>query len=702
MGRLAMKRHGWRTFLAIAGGVALLGSCTGLTQGGEDGANWSLYGLQNSEQRFSPLAQINAETIGKLGLAWSMELPAQARSMQGTPLAIDGKLYFSTSLSKLYAVDAKTGKTLWEYDPEVGKQHPRTLRTSHQGSRGIGYFDGAILLAALDGRLISVNAATGKPNWIVDTIDEPDTRKVITGAPRVFDGKVIVGNSGADFGTRGYVSTYDAKTGKFLWRFFTVPGNPANGFEDDTQKMAAKTWSGEWWRWGGGGTVWNAMTYDKDLGRVYIGVGNGSNYDPAQRSPQGGDNLFLASIVALDATTGKYIWHYQLNPNEAWDWKATNDIILADLDIKGERRPVLMQAAVNGFFYVIDRRDGKLLSAEKFGKATWADRIDLKTGRPVEAANARYGNDKPVTLYPSQLGVHNWQAASFNPALGLVYIPTLQQPGTYWTTAQKAKEAEGFTVGSRHYEFALGSRFSLAKVDPDDGTGGLVAWDPVAQKARWTVKHATGWNGGTLATASGLVFQGTADGWLHGYDGKTGQELWKFDAKNGILAPPITYLVGGEQYITLLVGYGAAAPDDPGWRFGKHLPRVLTFRLGGTAQVPPTPPPTFAVHPIDDPAFKIDEASAARGREVWLRNCSICHTPGGGNANWPDLRESAMAQDYETLRKIVREGALSHLGMPQIDELTDAQVRDVSMAVRWYARQAAQGKAAQGAGARLF
>jgi len=696
-----MDRFTWRPLFAALACVALLASCKGGLWGGGKGADWTLYGLDSNEQRFSPLEQINAETISKLGLAWSMELPPQARSMQGTPLAVDGKLFFTTSLSKLYAVDAKSGKLLWEYDPEVGKEHPRTLRTTQQGSRGIGYFEGAILLASLDGRLISVNAATGKPNWIVDTIDEPDNRKVITGAPRVFDGKVIVGNSGADFGTRGYVTTYDAKTGKQLWRFYTVPGDPANGFEDEAQAMAAKTWSGEWWRWGGGGTVWNAMTYDKDLDRVYIGVGNASNYDPAQRSPDGGDNLFLCSIVALDAKTGKYLWHYQLNPREAWDWKATNDIVLADLPINGEKRPVLMQAAVNGFFYIIDRRDGKLLSAEKFGKATWADRIDLKTGRPVESANARYGSDKPVTIYPSQLGVHNWQAMSFNPALGLVYIPTMQLPGTYWTNAQKAEEAKGFVLGSKHYEFALGSRFSLAKLDKDDGTGGLVAWDPVAQKARWTVKHATGWNGGTLATASGLVFQGTADGLFHGYDGATGKELWKYDVRNGIIAPPITYLVDGEQYITLLVGYGAASPDDPGWRFGKNLPRVVTFKLGGTAKLPPTAPPGFGVRPIYDPAVPIDEAAAERGKDVWVRNCSVCHTPGGANANYPDLRESAMAHDFPTLRTIVREGALAPLGMPQFDELTDDQVRDVYNAVLWYSRQAAQGKADK-AGVRLF
>ncbi|WP_374413471.1 PQQ-dependent dehydrogenase, methanol/ethanol family [Novosphingobium colocasiae] len=685
----------------VAGALlgALLASCSGGHDKAGDG-NWTLYGLDSAEQRFSHLEQITPETVGRLGLAWSMDLPAQARSLQGTPLAIDGVLYFSTSPSKVYAVEAATGKQLWEYDPQAGIQHPRVLRTSHQGSRGIGYYKGAILLASLDGRLISIDCKTGKPRWIVNTIEEADSRKVITGAPRVFAGKVIVGNSGADFGTRGYVTTYDAETGRKLWRFYTVPGDPAKGFEDKAQEMAAKTWSGEWWRWGGGGTVWNGITYDKELNRIYIGVGNSSNYNPAQRSPGGGDNLFLASIVALDADTGKYVWHYQENPREAWDWKATNEMILTQMDIGGEKRPVLMQAAINGFFYILDRRDGKLLSANKYAKATWADRIDLKTGRPVEIKNARY-EDGPVTMYPSQLGAHNWQAMSYNPELGLAFIPVLKQPGTYWTTPEKAKEAESFVLGVKHYEFALGSRFSLAKVEPDDGTGGLLAWDTKTGKARWTVKYKTGWNGGTLATATGLVFQGDAAGWFHAYEAGTGKELWKFDAHNGIIAPPITYLAGNRQYVTLLVGYGAAAPDDPGWRFGKHLPRVLTFVLDGKAKLPATPPPNPPLAIFDNPAFKIDPASAARGRDLWLRNCSICHRPGGGTANWPDLRESAMAHDYESLRKIVKEGALAQLGMPQFDELSDQDIHDINNAVYDYSRKALRGEKEDGT-TRLF
>lgn len=683
--------------------LLLAAACSGGSQKSGGDADWALYGLDSDEQRFSTLEQIGPDNIDRLGLAWSLELPAAARSLQATPLAIDGVLYFTTSMANVYAVDAKTGEILWEYDPEAGLEHPRALRTTQSPNRGVAYYDGSVIVGALDGRLISLDAKSGKPNWIVDTFEEGDRdeRKTSTGAPRVFDGKVIIGNAGADFGTRGYVTTYDAKTGEFLWRFYTVPGNPADGFEDETQEMAAKTWNGEWWRWGGGGTVWNAITYDREMNRLYIGVGNSSNYDPEQRSPGGGDNLFLASIVALDADTGKYIWHYQVNPREAWDFKATADIVLADLEIDGKRRRVLMQAPTNGFFYVIDRDTGKLLSAEKIGKVTWAERIDLETGRPVEVPGSRY-RDGPVTFWPSQLGVHNWQAMAFNPELGLVYIPTLKLASTYSTSARKAREAEQFALGAEHYEFALGSDFRLARVDEDDGTGGLLAWDPVAQKARWKVKLDTGWNGGTMATATNLVFQGTADGWLHAYDARTGKRLWKHEVGHGVVGPPITYLVDGEQYVTLLAGYGAAAPDDPGWRFGKHLPKVVTFKLGGTAKLPAMAPRDRSVKPIYDPAFAIDEAAAARGRELWNRNCAVCHTPNGGNANWPDLRESEMAHDLATLRQILKTGALASLGMPKFDDLSDRQIADIHMAVKYYSRQAAKGDTAMPEGGRPF
>ena len=671
--------------------VMVVGAVAGISNASPTihGADWRSYGLESSEQRFSPLTQIRAETLSRLGLAWSLDLPREARALEATPLAVDGVLYFPTTLSVVYAVDASSGKTLWSYDPEAGSRIPRALRTSHAPSRGLAYYEGAVIVATSDGRLVSLDAKTGKPKWVAKTIDEPDTRKVVTGAPRVFGNKVIIGHAGADFGTRGYVTTVDARTGEFLWRFFVVPDDPAKGFEDDTQAMAAKTWGGKWWRWGGGGTVWNGITYDAELNRIYLGTGNSANYNPAQRSPGGGDNLFLASIVALDADTGRYIWHYQVNPREAWDFKATADIVLAKLVIDGKPRRVLMQAPTNGFFYLIDRDTGKLISAEKIGKATWAERVDLETGRPVEAPNIRYENG-PITFWPSPWGVHNWQAMSFNPNTGLVYVPTMKLAGVYGTTPDKAVEAEGETIGSRNYGPALGATFGIAKIDQDDGTGALVAWDPVANKERWKIQQPTSWNGGTLTTASNLVFQGTGDGWLHAHDASTGKELWKYNARNGIIAPPVTYAIKGQQYLTVLVGYGGAAPEDPGWRFGKHIPRVLTFKLGGQAQLPPSPGPDFSVAPIDDSRTPVDEVAAERGRALWGRTCFLCHIAGGAGANAPDLRESAAAHQFDALKAIVKGGALVSRGMPQFDELTDEQIRDLQMAVKYFSHEAIQ------------
>ena len=621
-------------YLVLGGGI----NAHSEVAAADNSDDWPLYGLDSNEQRFSPLTQINAKTIDKLSLAWNLELPIEARSLEATPLVVDGVLYFTASLTVVYAVDARTGKELWRYDPEPWKYNPRGLRAAQGVTRGVAYADGAVFVGTTDGRMISLAAKTGKPNWIVDTVQEPDSRKQITGAPRVFNDKVIIGNTGADYGTRGYVTAYYQKTGKRAWRFYTVPGDPALGFEDEAQAMAAKTWGGQWWRWGGGGTVWNAITFDAEFNRIYIGTGNSANYNSEQRSPGGGDNLFLASIVALDADTGKYIWHYQVNPRESWDYKATADIVLADLVIDGKKRKVLMQAPTNGFYYVLDRSNGKLISAEKLGKVTWAERIDLTTGRPVEAPNIRY-QDGPVSFWPSPWGLHNWQSMAFNPNLGLVFIPTMKMGATYKATPADAEMAEKLVVGSRSYWFPIGASFSADKMDPDDGTGGLLAWDPVTQTPRWKVELDSQWNGGTLATASGMVFQGTGDGWLTAYEGETGKRLWAFYANNGIIAPPITYTLDGQQYLTILAGYGGATPSmfDPGWRYRKHPSRVLSFKLGGTAKLPPTPGPDFSVTPIDDPEWEIDEAAAKRGQNYWDHTCMSCHGVAGRPAGFPWL-----------------------------------------------------------------
>lgn len=671
---------------------------------GKDGSgpDWPNTGLDAAETRFSSLEEIDQANVSKLALAWTMELPPEARALEATPIAVDGILYFTTTLTVTYAIDAATGKMLWRYDPEAGKRRPRALRTMYGVSRGLAWYDGAVIIATTDGRLISLEGKTGKLKWSVNTIDEEaDSRKAITGAPRVFDGKVIIGNSGADFGTRGYVTTYDAANGNRLWRFYTVPAGGGAKPEGKAMEIAAKTWGPNYGgEWGGGGTVWNAITYDEEMDRIYIGVGNASNYDPRQRDPGGsGDNLFLASIVALDAKTGAYLWHYQTNPREAWDFKATNDMVLTRLTIDGKDRRVLMQANMNGFFYVIDRDTGKLLSADKYEKATWADRIDLKTGRPVEMPGVRY-ETAPATFWPSPLGAHPWQPMSYSPVTGLVYIPTLKFAATYQTNAQKIADAKQMVLGKNRFEAPLGAVFTYARIDPDDGTGSLTAWDPVSKTIRWKIRQPSAWNGGTMTTASGLVFQGLGNGYFHAYDGRTGKDLWSFYAGHGIIGAPITYAANGKQMVSVLAGFGALSPEDLGWRYGKHMPRVLTFSLEGKARLPANlPKPDKSVRPAYDAAtMPIDAGAAARGMDLWIRNCAICHTPGLGNANAPDLRESGAAQQFVSLRVILRDGALSARGMPKFDELSDDQIKDLMMGVRANSRDALKPKGDQTGG----
>jgi quinohemoprotein ethanol dehydrogenase len=658
----------------------------------QPGSDWPAYGYNSDEQRFSPLGAINDKTVGRLGLAWSLELDQTARSLEATPLVVDGVMYFTVSLAKVYAVDATTGSVKWTYDPQPWLHQPEKMQYSQGQHRGVAYGEGMIYVGASDGRLIALDAKTGAQRWVADTVGPNGARKMITGAPRFFKGKVIIGHGGADFGTRGYVTAYDAKTGAQAWRFYIVPGNPANGFEDETQAMAAKTWGGEWWKWGGGGTAWNSIVFDEKLNRIYVGTGNSSNYNPQQRSPGGGDNLFLASIVALEADTGKYIWHYQVNPRDAWDQKATADIVLAELTIDGKPRKVLMQAPTNGFFYVIDRESGKLISAEKIGKVTWASRIDIATGRPVEAPNIRYETDEPFTIYPSPWGTHNWQAMAFSPATGLVYVTSDQLGATYWSTKEDREFAYEATVDKPQTRFPIGASLMISKPEEGDGISTLLAWDPIAQRPRWSVEYPRLWNGGTLATAGNLVFQGTAEGWLYGYNAQTGERVWSFNTKNGIIAPPITYSVKGRQYLAVLVGYGGSVAPvgtlmDAGWRYGKHKPRVLAFALDASAKLPPTPPPTYSVAPVDDPRIVIDAAAATQGENLWNHTCIGCHGVAAATAGpmAPDLRESRIATNFNAFSGVL-DGALKERGMPPIPQFDAEQRKDLFMYIRSLAR----------------
>jgi len=393
--------------------------------------NWLAHGRTYAEQRWSPLAKITTANVGQLGLAWSRDIKTRtARGVEATPIVVDGVMYTTGAWSQVLALNARTGQLLWEFDPQISGAYG-AKGCCDVVNRGVAVWAGKVYVGAFDGRLIALDAKTGRKVWETLTVDQSKDY-TITGAPRVVKGKVIIGNGGADFGVRGYVSAYDADTGKMLWRFWTVPGNPANGFENKTVEMIAKTWSGEWWKHGGGGTVWDSMAYDPALDLLYIGVGNGAPWNYQLRSDGKGDNLFLASIVALRPDTGEYVWHFQTTPGEDWDYTATQHMILVDLPIDGRVRRVLLQAPKNGFFYVLDRATGEFISGTPYVNVTWASGLDPKTGRPIEQPEARYSRTgKPLRVQPGAIGGHNWQPMSFSPSTGLVYLPAIDGGGFF-------------------------------------------------------------------------------------------------------------------------------------------------------------------------------------------------------------------------------------------------------------------------------
>ena len=654
-------------------------------------ANWLSYGRTYSEQRYSPLTDINDKTVGNLGLDWFMEFPKQKRSLLSTPLVIDGVMYFTGSWSTIEAVDLRTRKPLWTYDPNVLEIAGSRARIFWDTNRGAAFWKGRLFVATGDGRMIAVDAKTGKEVWSAQTTD-PKLPLYINGAPRVFNNKVLIGNGGTEQGSaRGYVTAYDTETGKQAWRFYIVPGDPAKGFENKAMEMAAKTWKGQWWKHGGGGQTWNGLTYDPEFNRVYIGTGNGSPWNQKMRSPGGGDNLFLCAIVALDADTGEYLWHYQTNPGETWDYNSNMDIVLADLKIDGKLVKAIMHAPKNGFFYVIDRATGKLISAEKIGKATWADHIDLKTGRPVEVPGQRFENGEAV-VFPSAFGVHNWHAMSYNKDTGLVYIPTMEMSGWF---NDKGMDAIGWQATD--FQFDVGLRFEKGDELPQKvDASWLLAWDPVKQKQAWKVALPGIWNPGTLTTAGNLVFQGRTDGKFVAYDAKIGKALWNFDTGLGISGAPITYSVDGKQFVSLLVGWGGAGTSfggtvtaQHGWAYGQHPRRLLTFALDSKTQLPKMPPPVIP-QPVVKDDFKVDPLIAEQGHDLYVRNCAFCHggaAVSGGYA--PDLRASQIPVFLEAFHDVVINGSRQAQGMPPFKELTD---RDLIAIQHFLRRQAAAAK----------
>jgi len=638
-----------------------------------DVGNWLSHGRTYSEQRFSPLDEIHDRNVSELGLAWFFDLGTK-RGIEATPIVVDGILYTTGTWSTVFALDAATGEQLWKYDPAVPREKARHA-CCDVVNRGVAVHQGKVIFGTLDGRLIALEAETGVPMWETLTVD-PARPYTITGAPRIVKGKVIIGNGGAEYGVRGYVSAYDADTGEQVWRFYTVPGDPSLPFESPALEVAAATWKGaEWWKVGGGGTVWDSLAYDPELDLLYVGTGNGSPWNRQIRSPGGGDNLYVSSILALRPDDGELVWHYQVTPGESWDYTATQHMILAELELDGRTRKVLMQAPKNGFFYVLDRETGELLSAEPFVEVTWAERIDLETGRPVEAASSRYMDGDVVTMQPSPHGAHNWHPMSFNPGTGLVYIPAQEIPYYYKHDPDFEYVPGAWNIG---IDWTVADRFPREVV-----SGHLLAWDPVAQREVWRAQYTGPWNGGTLTTAGNLVFQGTAHGTFAVYRATDGEPLFEASAGTGVVAAPVTYQVDGEQYVTVNAGWGGAfalAAGDAAAAAGvtENRGRVLTFKLGGTAQLPEQKFQEAELAAIPE---ELDAAQVALGQGLFARWCSVCHGAGAESGGvLPDLRKSR-PEVYEDFGLVVLRGVYQSRGMPSFDRYLDGD--DVE-AIRQY------------------
>ena len=689
-----------RSGLATVATMLLVFSGTACAEGGggiDDAAmadegreDWVAYGRTSNEQRFSPLTQINDANVGALEPDWVLELPDD-KGLVSTPLVVDGVLYFIGSMNIVRAVDPTTGDVLWTYDPRV-QDYADRMRVGWDHNRGIAYWNDKVFVATWDGRLNAVDAATGAEVWSVTTI-EPDLPMYITGAPKVFKGKVLIGNGGTEHGpSRGYVTAYDADTGAQAWRFWIVPGNPAEGFEGSAVEMAAETWTGDWWIHGGGGNAWHGFTYDAELDQLYIGTGNGSPWNRKIRSPDGGDNLFLCSVVALDPDTGEYLWHHQTTPGETWDYNSNMDIVLTDLEVDGVERKVILHAPKNGFFYVIDRTDGRVLSAEPFTEITWATHFDLEAQRPVENPDARYADGYEVVA-PSPLGGHGWHAMSFNAETGLAYFPTIHASYVY---DDRSVDLE--TWRSIPWVGGLGVEGGFGPSLRDDNVySTLRAWDPVRQELAWEVPLPGIYSPGTMTTAGNLVFQGRLDGNFVAYRADTGEELWREDMGLGISAPPITYAVDGKQYVALLVGWGtvmAAVGGEfsasYGWAYGEQTRMLVAFSLDGTATLPDQPDPVIPIPREED--FEIDAELAAQGAEEWAK-CSWCHGNGAIAAGMtPDLRSSRIITSIERFAGVVRDGERAGEGMPAYYDMTYDQL----VSLQHYIRQQAEiGLAAQ-------
>ncbi len=633
---------------------------------------WLNHGRTYKEQRYSPLTDINKNNVNELDLAWSFKFDT-ARGMEATPILHDGVLYVSTGWSHVHAIDARSGNELWHYDAKVPKsQLAKTCCGPVNRGVAIWQKDNSsplqIFFGSLDGRLIALDAKTGKENWSVQSTPT-DGNYSITGAPRIVKDMVIIGNGGGELGVRGYITAYDVSSGEMRWRFYTVPGDRNKPQESEALKKALPTWSGEEWYklGGGGGTVWDSIVFDPELDILYIGTGNGSPWNRDLRSPGGGDNLYLSSIVAINPDNGKYIWHYQTTPADNWDYTATQQMILAEIEINNEIRSVIMQAPKNGFFYVLDRKTGELISAEKFGHVTWATHVDMETGKPVESEFADYQENGGSYIWPSPYGAHNWQPMSYSKKTGYIYIPVQTIPAYFSGQKEVSYKVNRWNTGVNLNESRSPASWVAAKASLDALVyGELVAWDPIKQERAWTVRHPKPSNGGTLSTAGDLVFQGTWDGAFAAYDALSGDQLWQYQSDSAILAGPITYELDGEQYVAVTQGSGGVVMLTIGEEIRKNFVnqnRLLVFKRGDFNLERLTANNTMAS--LESVKFEhdLDIARVKNGEYLYHNNCASCHgLDAKSNYVVPDLRYMS-EETHDNFATIVLGGSLTHKGM---------------------------------------
>jgi quinohemoprotein ethanol dehydrogenase len=660
-------------------GLALAGTASAASAD-----EWTSKGRDWRGQHHSPLDMINRDNVERLGLAWSYDaMPRRgrmARGLEATPIVADGVLYTSLAWSEVVALDPATGREIWRYDPRADGSFDRKA-CCDVVNRGVAVAGGRVYVGTLDGFLVSLDARNGRELWRVDTLIDRTRSYTITGAPQLAGDVVVIGNGGGEFGVRGYFTAYDTASGALRWRFYTVPGAPGRAYEHPELENAARTWDpASSWESGGGGTVWDSMAYDPELRLLYVGTGNASPYPSWTRSPAGGDNLYLASILAVDPRSGRLVWHYQTTPSESWDYTATQPLVLAELAIGGRKRQVVMQAPKNGFFYVLDRRTGELLAANSFVHVNWASRIDLATGRPVLTEQGNY-RDAPKLVFPSQAGGHNWTPMSYSAQTGLVYLNVADAPMLF-TTMPAYRYRPG--------EFNMGAVGQLPPVPPEYTRGAphtnieerLIAWDPVQQREVWRVPLGGWWNGGTLSTDGGLVFQGTSAGQFVAYDAATGRELRKIETGIGIMAAAATYRIGDEQYVVVLAGYGGAMQKAflPGVaaRTYRNQARILAFRLGGG---PVELPPRVESRPL--PAVRHSIAAGPqrieRGHALYATHCARCHggTWGDTPSGYPDLMRLP-PEIHAAFPSIVLDGAMAYSGMASFSDLLSAgDVEDI-------------------------